>query len=291
VAEDVAAGSSPRPAAAKPAAPSREEKARESAYYSRFTLAYAILAFLAAGAVGALIVILLRPAAAGGKPWSKFVPTGSPIAMELQIATKVSSEYKAGTAGRLVNVFPGPLEATRFIQSSSGPTSVQVPITLVAVQPDVSTGKHEPGDYTFFNPDSTVAYEMCGFGDSQQSCRAASVTGENPAPLLHREALELALYTLKYVPNTDAVIAYLPPPTNPQAAATAVFFARKDVTRILDRPLSRTLKTRQVFPGVTVPDAAQVDELTRSHVYTSEYQTLPGNGTSALVLTPALSGQ
>lgn len=290
MAEDVAAGPSARPAA-ELAPVSRRERAHASAYYTRFSLAYTLLVMCAVGAVGGLVLVLLDAHGSHAQPWSKFKPTGSPLAMERQIATRVSSEYKASTASRLVTVFPGPLQATRFLQTDSGPTSVQVPVTLVAVQPDISTGKHEEGDYSFFHPERTVAYEMCGFGDTQENCGVTAATGKTPAPVLHREALELALYTLKYVPDTDAVVAYLPPPANPQAAATAVFFARKDVKPNLGRPLARTLRPGTVFLGATVPNGKQVGELTRSHVYTADYETLPGDGTSALVLTPAITGR
>jgi hypothetical protein len=289
VAEDVAAGTSPRPAA-EAAAPSREERAHTPAYYTRFSLAYMLLIMLAVGGVGALVVILSRPDAKRAPAWSAFKPTGEPLQIERQIATQVSSEYKASTTDGLVSVFPGPLSTTRYIQTGSGQTSVQVPITLIAVQPDVSTGKHLASDYTFFQPGSTVAYEMCGFGDTQQNCGVVTSTGANPAGLLHREALELALYTLKYLPDVNAVVTYLPPPGNPQNPATAVLIARSDVKANLRLPLTRTLKPQEVLLGSGVPNANHVGELTASRVYTSDYQTLPGNGTAALVLSPAGSG-
>src|SRR5262249_20674527 len=158
-----------RPAAERPAAKG-EERPRTSAFYTRFSLAYMLLIMLAIGGVGALIVILSRPDAAKAPAWSAFKPTGERLQIERPIATQGSSEYQASTSEGLVSVFPGPLSTTRYIQTSSGQTSVQVPITLIAVQPDVSTGKHAASDYTFFQPGSTVAYEMCGFGDTQQNC-------------------------------------------------------------------------------------------------------------------------
>jgi hypothetical protein len=288
VAEDVAAGPAVPPAAERPV-PTRSERAHSSAYYTRFSFAFTLLIMLGVGAVGALVIVLLRPSGARAPAWSKFKPTGSALAMERQIATQVSAEYGASPVQRLVSVFPGPLEATRFVQGSSGPTSVQVPISLVAVQADTSKGQHEVGDYTFFDPQSTVAYEMCGIGDSRQNCGVATAPGASPAGLLRREALELALYTLKYVPNTNAVIVYLPPPGNPQVAAKAVLIAQQDVQPNLRLPLARTLKPRQVVLGRGLPDGGHVGELTASRVYTSDYQTLPGEGTSALVLTPAVA--
>jgi len=296
VAEDVAAGSAARPAAERPAserpaserpAQSRSERAHASAYYTRFSLAYTLLIALGVLGIGALVIVLVRPGAKAGPPWSKFKPTGSPLAMERQIATQVSSEYQDSTNSRLVSVFPGPLEATQFVQGSSGTQSVQVPVSLVAVQADASKGKHEEGDYTFLDPHSTVGYAMCGIGDSRQNCGVLTAAGASPQGLLRREALELALYTLKYVPHTNAVIAYLPPPGNPQIAAKAVLIARKDVQPNLRLPLARTLKPQQVLLGTGIPDGGHVGELTSTRVYTSAYQTLPGNGESALVLTPA----
>jgi hypothetical protein len=284
VAEDVAAGSASRPAVARP---SRAERAHSSAYYFRFTLAYTLLAMLAVGGVGALVLVLLRHDAARKPAWSTFKPTGSSVAMERQIATKVSAEYKGSTASRLVTVFPSPLVAPQLVQSSSGQQqAVQVPISLIAVQPDTSTGQHEQGDFSFYHPESTVAYSMCGFGNSLQNCGVSTVSAASPAELLHREALELALYTLKYVPGTDAVVAYLPPPANPNAAATALFISRKDLGPNLHLPLVRTLKPQEVLLGTGVPDKGHVAALTRARVYTTSYQTLPGEGTAALELTP-----
>ena len=288
MAEDVAAGSSARPAAEHPA-PSGAERKHVSAYYTRFSLAYMLLIMLAVGGVGALVLILARPDAKRAPAWSTFKPTGEALQIERQIATQVSSEYKASTTDGLVSVFPGPLSTTRYIQTGSGQTSVQVPITLIAVQPDVSTGQHTASDYTFFQPGSTVAYETCGFGDTQQNCGVVTATG-NPTALLHREALELALYTLKYVPGVNAVITYLPPPANPQNPAQAVLISRNDVKPNLRLPLRRTLKPQEAILGGGVPNANHVAELTASRVYTSDYQTLPGDGTAALVLSPAGSG-
>jgi hypothetical protein len=292
VAEDVAASPAARPEVEKPAekpAASRAERAHSSAYYNRFSLAYTVLIMLAVAGVGGLVLLLVRPAAPHSPPWSKFVPTGASLDMERQIATQVSSEYKAAPGSLLVTVFPGPIQAPGVVQGDNGPQSVEVPVSLIAVQPDVSTGRHDQGDFTFFQPDSTVGYEMCGFSDTQQNCAAPSLSGD-PEQLLRREAVELALYTLKYVPGTNAVITYLPPTSNPQAPTRAVFITRNDAKDSLDRPLAQTLKTReiQLGAGLLVPDSGHVSAL--AHIFTTSYQTLPSDGTAALTLTPATAG-
>jgi hypothetical protein len=290
VADDVAA---PRPTspAAEGATTSRAERAHASAYYTRFSFAYAILVMVAIAGVAGLVLILVHLHTAKQPRWSTFVPTGSPLAMKLQIATQVSSEYKQSTASRLVTVFPSALDAPQIVQSSSGQQqAVQIPISLIAVRADSSTGQHEQGDFTFYHPESTVAYSMCGFVDSQQNCGVSTASAADPAGLFHREALELALYTLKYVPGVEAVVTYLPPPANPNAAATAVFIARTDVKPNLHLPLVRTLEPQQILLGSGVPDGGHVAALTRARVYTTDYQTLPGDGTAALELTPDTTG-
>jgi hypothetical protein len=292
VAEDVAQPPAGvvEPAVPRPA-PGRAERARQTAYYFRFTLAYTLLAMVAVGGIATLILVLTRPGGTRAPRWSAFVPTGSPVAQVRQIATRVAGEYRASTGRKLVIVVPGPLQATRFVQTDSGPVSVEVPISTLAVQPDVSTGKHEEGDFTTFDAGSTVAYQMCGFGSPQQNCGIVSGVGSpSRGRMLRREALELSLYTLKYVPGTDAVLTYLPPPAG-QASPRSVLVARKDVTRDLRRPLTRTLTPKKEVLGTGVSDGAEVDKLTLSRLYTYDYQTLPGDGTAILVLTPVSSGK
>jgi hypothetical protein len=262
----------------------RAERKPRSGHSFRFGLAYAILIVIAGAGIGALIVVLTRPDVVRAPPWSTFVPTGSPVAEARQIATKVSAEYRLKAGGKVATVLPGPLQATRFLQTDSGPVAVEEPISAVAVQATgVSTGKHEAGDFTTFDAGSTIAYQMCGFGGSQQNCGVvSSASASARSALFRREALELSLYTLKYVHGVDAVLTYLPPPPS-GASPTSVLIARKDVTRDLDRPLTRTLTPEKLVLG-----KAHVTGIKLPTLYTYDYQTLPGDGTAVLVLTPAL---
>jgi hypothetical protein len=282
VAEDVAAAA---------AAPGRGERARASAYYFRFSVAYALLALVAVAGIAALVVVLTRPGGARESRWSTFEPTGSPTAKVRQIATQVSSEYKLPTGRKLLTVVASPLQTTRFLQSDSGQVSVEVPISTVAVEADASTGAHEEGDFTAFDAGSTVAYQMCGFGSTLQNCGIVSELTANRGQLLRREALELSLYTLKYVPGTNAVLTYLPSPADTQTPETALLVARKDVARSLDQPLARTLTLDKQVLGGAPDEGAQVDKVTLPRLYTYDYQTLPGDGTAILVLTAAITAQ
>jgi hypothetical protein len=279
---------------AKPAArpePGRSERARTSGYHLRFSLVYALLAAVAAGSIAALVVVLTRPDGTKAQNWSKFEPTGSAIARTRQIATRVSREYTLASGHKLAAVVPSPLQTTRFLQADSGPVSVEVPISTLAVQPDVSTGKHEEGDFKLYNASTTVAYQMCGFGTSAQNCAISGTATNARGRLLRREALELALYTLKYVPGTNAVLTYLPPRADQAAPPTSVLVARSDVKKLLDEPLTRTLVPKSISLGEKPADFTTVDKLTLPRLYTYDYQTLPGDGTAILVLTAAIKAQ
>ena len=282
-------------APAKPApvlpAPGRAERARTSGYHLRFSLVYALLAAVLAGSIAALVVVLTRPDGTKAQNWSKFEPTGSAIARTRQIATQVSREYKLGSGHKLAAVVPSPLQTTRFLQADSGPVSVEVPISTLAVQPNVSTGKHEEGDFKLYNASTTVAYQMCGFGTSAQNCAISGTATNARGQLLRREALELALYTLKYVPSTNAVLTYLPPRADQAAPPTSVLVARNDVKKLLSEPLTRTLVPKSISLGEKPADFATVDKLTLPRLYTYDYQTLPGDGTAILVLTAAIKAQ
>ena len=66
--------------------------------------------------------------------------------------------------------------------------------------------------------------------------------------LLRREALELALYSFRYLDGIESTLVLLPPRADGQAA-TAVFVERGDVRAELNRPLDQTL-TAPLAPGV-----------------------------------------
>jgi hypothetical protein len=286
MAEDVVPAAAPAQVA-----PHRADRARNSGYHFRFSIVYALLAAVAAGSVAALVVVVTRPDAKKAENWSKFQPTGSMIARTRQIATKVAGEYKLEAGHKLAAVLPSPLQTTRFLQGDSGAVSVEVPISTLAVQPDASTGKHEEGDYKLYNAATTVAYQMCGFGTTAQNCAITGTATNARGQLLRREALELSLYTLKYVPSANAVLTYLPPRADQAAAPTSVLVSRSDVKEILGDPLRDTLRPRNIVLGDKPADFSEVDRLTLPRLYTYDYQTLPGDGTAILVLTPAITAQ
>src|SRR5581483_7210052 len=105
--------------------------------------------------------------------------------------------------------------------------------------------------------------------------------------LVRREALELALYTFKFVPQIKSVAAFMPPPPG-QNIHQMIYFQQADMKDQLSRPLSQTLSSSPA-PLPTDPDtseASTIDKLTLPHLFTYSLTALQGGG-AALILDPA----
>jgi hypothetical protein len=159
----------------------------------------------------------------GVKNWSSWAPTTDGQAGAQQIAEHVGVQYKLPNGRQIVNVGVTGLE----IQG--------VPLA-VAVRKDASQG----GAIKIFD-DPGVIYHLCGLG---QSC---AIDSGKPSTerglLLRREALELALYTFRYLGGVHQVLVFMPPPKG-KTPTQALFFREGDVARELDRPLTASLSPR-----------------------------------------------
>jgi hypothetical protein len=265
--------------------PSRAERARRGAYRYRFAAIYFALAALVGGAVGTSIVLLSRDSEPPAK-WSSFEPNGSSIARVRQIADHVSRGYREGghqlvfaDGGRPLLNLPG--------QGGSSPTEINV--SKIAVLADTSRGQAEEGEYDTYDADSAISFRLCGGGES------CSIAGGTPSrarlELLRREALELSLYTFRYVDDVDSVVVFLPPaPPNAngeQQQTGALFLRRDQLGDELHRPLSRTLSAAKPprIGKMSAFETANVDRLTRSNIYTFTHQPA-ADGSLYLILSP-----
>lgn len=261
---------------------SRAERARKAGYRHRFVLLYFLLAVVAGGAIGAFVVVLGKPHAKAAARWSSFVPTGSGDARAKQIASFVARKYKLPSGRELAAALAGPPKVT-----GSGTTG-DVPVRAIAIRPDTSTGKHEASDISIVDARQSVTYILCGLGNR------CSITEGKPSAarhaLLRREALELALYTFKYVNGINAVTVFLPPRPDAQAAATSVFLERRDVRDQLRVPLVRTLALKTPTIGaISKSDLAVVNRITQPRLYSYQY-TQAQDGSAILVLDPIVLG-
>jgi hypothetical protein len=245
-------------------------RAAEPPHERRFHFLYGALAALGAAAL-ALVVIVL---ASGGRSsndaalaaWSAWRPNSASLAGASQIAGHVSERYRFH-GRQLVAV------------QASAMDFEGIPLT-VAVRETAAQG----GDIRFFGGSGFI-YRLCGLGPS------CSIDLGKPSVarklLLHREALELALYTFRYIDNADQVVVLLPPPPG-EKPSQALFFRRSDVTPQLQRPLDDSLAPRTpTVRTITVsPDAPLVDRLTGARLFTFSLTQANTENRGFLVLDP-----
>jgi hypothetical protein len=243
-------------------------------YKGRFALVYAGLAVVLLAAAGFFAFVLVDGRAPGGPTWSAWKPgSGSKVEQAGQIAAHVAPQYRLAAGG------------AQLVAVKATPPEVQnIPVEEVALK-----GGSASEDYQFVSAKGAVVYQLCGLGSR------CSISGGTPsterARLLRREALELALYTFKYVDDVDSVIALIPPPANDPDTNWALFFQEKDFADQLHRPLGQTLPApvgaKRLVPESVVgnQDERTVERLTRPYWFTSQFQQLQ-DGNAVLVLDP-----
>jgi hypothetical protein len=227
----------------------------------KFSLAYAVVAAIfMLGLVGSAMAIAgVRPGAPA--PWSSFKPSGDRLSKAQEIADYVAPGYKLDDAQQMVVVSA----------RDAGVGSQQ--IQFVAV----------PGrdQYDIINGTQTIAYEMCGLGEH---CSIASGTPSTDRDrLLRREALEIALYTFKYVGDTDAVVVFMPPPPGADTS-WALLFRKQNYGSELGHPIKKTLAEPAPDPTslASSPERNLVEQLTGNARYSYKVQDV--NGAPVLVL-------
>jgi hypothetical protein len=260
----------------------RADRARRLAYRSRFAAFYVLLAVIAGAGVGTLLVLVGRGSPAPAPAWSAWEPTGSVERRAAQIGDHVGDQYRLPSGKALVAVtYAGAPTVT-------GPDGASFQVRAIAVRPDTTAGRAEADDIDTLDARGTIMYTLCGLGTacSIAEGKASDARGQ----LLRREALELALYSFRYLAGIDSTLVLLPPRADGQVA-TAVFIERGDVRAALDQPLGQTL-TAPLTPGVGEIQADEqrvIDRTTRSKLY--EYSYLQAqDGSPIMVLTPAVGG-
>jgi len=221
--------------------------------------------------------------------WSAWQPQDSGLQGAQEIADFVSPYYRAAPAYQLAVV------TAMNLNDPSNPLNVVVP------------SQNAPGGVAALPPKSTIAYNLCGLGSKDCSIGVGTPSSDRLL-LLRREALELALYTFKYITGVHTVVAILPPghtQTSSRLSATpptgssvssnntkpvdlALAFDRKELQPWLDRPLRDTLP-EQLPPTVqqmaSAPEAELISVIT-AHGLFSERTEQAQDGSNLLVLSP-----
>ena len=249
--------------------------ARSLSIARRFSLAYLALAALLGAGVGLFVIAVEKPGPVPPPPWSAWKPTApTPGEQQAEIASHVAAQYHLASGKRLVRVVPG------------GPVAASDPIRAVALARTL-TPKQQSDVLAFQDASRTAMYILCGDGTSCSIKEGKASTAR--AAVLRREALELALYTFRYVSDASSVVAFFPP--KPGANPTyALYFSKTDLSSQLHQPLRKTLPQAVApIPGKLSPlERKVVDTLTTSRVFKFALQR-EQNGERVLVLAPPTS--
>jgi hypothetical protein len=257
---------------------SASEPAPPPPFRRRFVIAFGVLVALVLAAGITALVLGLSGGSSGGAPWSTWKPTDNGLGGAQQIADRVAATYKLQDGHQLVSVKASDLKFPQLIPVNGQPSVVDAPFSLVQV------GRNGNSDKVQFLDGKGVLLTMCGLG-AQCSVKTAASSPQQML-VVRREALELSLYTLKYIDGVKSVVVLTPP--SKTGAQTGVMLFRRDTTGgLLSRPLARTLPNSPPRPNhLKRRDVGQLRALTQSHVFTYQVQSAP-DGSALMVLTQA----
>jgi hypothetical protein len=256
-------------------------------HMSRFRWAIAVLFLLAAGSLAAAVA-LSSPRSArtpGGNDWSTWRPTDGGLTGAQEIADYIAPYYRAT---------PGDQLAVVTVVNLNNPAS---PVEVVL------PGSGASGSLLPLPASSTIVYNLCGVGGSNCSIGVGRPSSARLL-LLRREALELALYTFKYIGGIQAVVAILPPGhtvagctgicKTPQTKPVvrqldlAVAFDRAELQPYLDAPLRTTLPG-DIPPSVSqMPNASEAPlvSVITAHGLFAEKTQQGQDGSTVITLSP-----
>jgi hypothetical protein len=245
-----------------------------SPFRSRFGFLFGVLAGLAICAAGAAALLIASPQENGPKladNWSQWEPETTRMVDGAQdIADHVGLQYKLDSGVQLVSIRSSSLE-------------LQGQEIGVAVRP-------QGGELQFLEGKGLL-YILNGLGPNGTipTGKASKKRGR----LLLREALELSLYSFRYLDDVTMVAVLLPQSpadatTSPQEQQTrAVFYRPGDLLEQLQVPLDDTLSPRTPTPStMTEAEADRVDHLTLRNLFLASIQPLEAEQNYLVLVEP-----
>jgi hypothetical protein len=248
-------------------APDPQPSRRRRPYQLRFLIVYGILAAVLGAGIAGIVMLVGTSVGGGTASWSTWKPTKYGAARVSQIAQHVSKAYRLTDGGQLLDVIAKP------------PAVQNVPIKAVAVRNKAGNAD----EVSLFDEQNSLMLVLCGGGTA---CAISKGTASvERGRLVRREALELALYTFKYVGNVKYIVAFMPPKKGSQPLY-ALYFHRDDFDRQLKHPLAETLSTKTPKQNSIPPlETARIDKLTEPHTFKFSLQQAQ-QGDAILVLDP-----
>jgi hypothetical protein len=267
-----------------------------SPHSHKFQVATATLVGIAIGALilaGAVLANHSGGSTVTSGRWSSWSPTDNGKLGATEIADHVAPLYRATSADQLDVVTLMNVDDPNASGTTTG-SGYEVAVS--------SNGSDNVNNLSLLGG-KTIAYNVCGIGGSD--CGLGGTPSAARLLLLRREALELALYTFKYISGTQNVIAVLPPghtettstlSSKPPAAnssgsvpvTVAVLFVKQELQPWLAQPLSDTLY--QFPPAVSeltqwtkTQEAGLVDQITERGLFSEKIESQQ-DGSDLLVL-------
>jgi hypothetical protein len=269
-----------------------------SPHAHKFRAATALLAALAIGAVAVAIAVLANAGRGGPtEPWSAWSPPDNGTQGAQEIADHLAPFYRINGIDQLAVVTVVNLGNPNSVDPTTGaPAGLQVAVRTDAPSSGLSllTG-------------NTIAYNLCGIGSSNCTIGVGQPSALRLL-LLKREALELALYTFKYISGINNVVAILPPgytasqntlTATPHAKPVtqrvdlALLFLHDELAPFLHQPLTATLPN--TYPPTVpqlplwsqTPEAGLVEQITARGLFSEQLvQTQAGENLIELTQQP-----
>jgi hypothetical protein len=242
----------PAPEAEPPPAATTPVATGTSPFRARFGFVFGALAGVAVCA--AALAVALATTGEDSEPrlaanWSPWKPASEDMLVGAQnIAQHVAEQYKLDNGNELVRVQSSGLQGT--------------PVGVLPL-----------GGTTQFLEGEGVIYALDGLGPNRTLPGKPS---EERGALLRREALELALYTFRYLEDATMVAVLMPPIAQEDGdpIQQAVFFRPGDLLGQLQVPLQHTLSPNTPRPRTITPrETARIDALTLRNLFIASSQT------------------
>lgn len=235
----------------------------------RFMIGYMVIVAMAGVTLGVLAFTMRGSGATSEQTrWGALPLQDSGFQRAREIATEVARRYRGTNGEQLVAVTAQPGELSGL------------PLQYIALRHGQQR-RLTQGDVETITPGETALFSFCGLS-GQQNC---SLPGE-PTPergvLLRRQALELSLYTFKFLPDIQTVVSLLPPIAAEGQApqGLAVYFQRKHLEKELAQPIETTLPEAPPYVqgDISPGETETVNRLTELRYFNSSFEQLPTQG-------------
>ena len=259
-----------------------ETRQRRMVHSRRFLVAYALLALAVLGC-GALLLVALSTDSSEERAWSAWQPKAEGEARIWEIADHVGRSYRTADGALAARILAGP---PTFNTTDEQGRTLRLPIEGVLVRGRASD---ESDARAVLFSDDTAMYALCGTGSACQPS-ATLLRVEEVGTKYERLALELALYTFKYLDEVNSVIVYMPPLPQRNAQGqveqlrTIVYLERRQLGFQLDQPVTATLRSTSGFEFSEI-EKNDIIRLVRNRLYQFEPEQAP-NGAWILSLEP-----